>query len=412
MSNQATPQWHAHYEGDAPADFGFTPSNLQDFLTEAANTAGKNLAVQFHNFKITYEKLNEKAENLAASFRNLGIEKGDRIAIMLPNLPQTVIAFWGAIKAGAIVVMTNPLYMEKELTHHFNDSKPKILITLDLFWSKIEPLKEMLGVEKYVITRASEALAFPLNLLQNLKARRSHEFVKIPFNGKTVIPWKKLLNTKERYIAPSSDPAATIALLQYTGGTTGFSKGAMLTHANLTIQILQLLEVLHAKEHPMRHLFIGVMPFFHVFGLVGCLILPTVFKSPTIPVPRYVPADLLEIIRKYRPTFFCGAPAIYISLMQQKKIKDIDMTCIKFCISGSSPFPLASLKRFQEMTKAKITEGLGLTEASPVVAANPLFGLQKAGSIGTAIPGTELKIVDPEDGVTEYGNNQPGELLA
>lgn len=412
MSNQATPQWHAHYEGDAPADFGFTPSNLQDFLTEAANTAGKNLAVQFHNFKITYEKLNEKAENLAASFRNLGIEKGDRIAIMLPNLPQTVIAFWGAIKAGAIVVMTNPLYMEKELTHHFNDSKPKILITLDLFWSKIEPLKEMLGVEKYVITRASEALAFPLNLLQNLKARRSHEFIKIPFNGKTVIPWKKLLNTNERYIAPSSDPAATIALLQYTGGTTGFSKGAMLTHANLTIQIQQLLEVLHAKEHPMRHLFIGVMPFFHVFGLVGCLILPTVFKSPTIPVPRYVPADLLEIIRKYRPTFFCGAPAIYISLMQQKKIKDIDMTCIKFCISGSSPFPLASLKRFQEMTKAKITEGLGLTEASPVVAANPLFGLQKAGSIGTAIPGTELKIVDPEDGVTEYGNNQPGELLA
>lgn len=118
MSNQASPQWHAHYEGDAPADFGFTPSNLQDFLTDAANTAGKNLAVQFHNFKITYEKLNEKAENLAASFRNLGIEKGDRIAIMLPNLPQTVIAFWGAIKAGAIVVMTNPLYMEKELTHH------------------------------------------------------------------------------------------------------------------------------------------------------------------------------------------------------------------------------------------------------------------------------------------------------
>lgn len=410
MSEQAVPQWAKHYDHDAPTEFNFVPCNLQDYLVEAAQTAGKTLAVQFHNFKITYEKLNEKAENVAAAFRDLGIEKGDRIAIMLPNLPQTVIAFWGAIKAGAIVVMTNPLYMEKELTHHFNDSKPKILVTLDLFWSKIEPLKEVLGVEKFIITRTSEALAFPLNILQTLKAKRSHEFIKIPF-GKKILPWKKLLNNKDRYIAPDSDPKNTIALLQYTGGTTGFSKGAMLTHANLTIQIQQLLEVLHTKEHPMNHLFIGVMPFFHVFGLVGCLILPTVLKSPTIPVPRYVPADLLEIIRKYRPTFFCGAPAIYISLMQQKKIKEVDMTCIQFCISGSSPFPLASLKRFQDLTKAKITEGLGLTEASPVVSANPLFGIQKAGSIGMAIPGTELKIVDPEDGVTEYGNNEPGELL-
>lgn len=411
MSNQTIPQWQPHYDHDAPREFNFVPCNLQDYLVEAAKSAGKTLAVQFHNFKMTYEKLNEKAENVAAAFRDLGIEKGDRIAIMLPNLPQTIIAFWGAIKAGAIVVMTNPLYMEKELTHHFNDSKPKILVTLDLFWSKIEPLKEHLGVEKFIITRASEALAFPLNIFQTIKAKRSHELKKIPFNGKNILPWKKLLASKDRYIAPDSDPKTTIALLQYTGGTTGFSKGAMLTHANLTIQIQQLLEVLHTREHPMQHLFIGVMPFFHVFGLVGCLILPAVLKSPTIPVPRYVPADLLEIIRKYRPTFFCGAPAIYISLMQQKKIKDVDMTCIKFCISGSSPFPLASLKRFQDLTKAKITEGLGLTEASPVVSANPLFGLQKAGSIGMAIPGTELKIVDPEDGVTEYGNNQPGELL-
>lgn len=410
MSDQTLPPWHAHYEGNAPREFNFPACNLQDFLTEAAEKAGKTDAVRFHNYKITYEKLNEKAENIAASLHKMGIEKGDRIAIMLPNVPQTVLAFWGAVKAGAIVVMTNPLYMEKELTHHFRDSKPKILITLDLFWSKIEPLQKTLGLDKIVITRISDALAFPLNYLQILKAKRSKEFIHIPFNGKTVLPWKDLFKTKERYIAPSSDPKNTVALLQYTGGTTGFSKGAMLTHANLSIQIAQLREVVRAEGE--KHLFLAVMPFFHVFGLVGCLILPAVFKSPTIPVPRYVPADLLEIINKYRPTFFCGAPSIYISLMQQKKIKDIDMTCIKYCISGSSPFPLASLKRFQEITKAKITEGLGLTEASPVIAANPVYGLQKAGSVGVAIPGTELKIVDPEDGVTELGSNEPGELLA
>ena len=412
MSDAKFPPWHAHYEGNAPAKFNFTACNLQDFLAEAAENAPKTNAIEFHNFKMTYEKLNEKAENIAAGLKQLGIEKGDRIAIMLPNIPQTVMAFWGAIKAGAIVVMTNPLYMEKELTHHFNDSKPKVLITLDLFWSKIKPLKEKLGVEKYIVTRISEALAFPLNYLQILKAKRSKEFIDLPFDGKNVISWKNLLKTKERYTAPFSDPKSTIALLQYTGGTTGFSKGAMLTHANLSIQIQQLRQVVRAENDGINHLFIAVMPFFHVFGLVGCLILPAVFKAPTIPVPRYVPADLLEIIKKYRPTFFCGAPSIYISLMQQKKIKEVDMTCIKYCISGSSPFPLASLKRFQELTKAKITEGLGLTEASPVIAANPVYGLQKAGSVGVAIPGTELKIVDPEDGVTELGNNEPGELLA
>lgn len=412
MFDPNLPPWQAHYDGDVPKEFRFTPCNLQDYLEEAARSAGKTDAVRFHNFRISYEKLNEKAENFAAGLKNLGIEKGDRIAVMLPNIPQTIIAFWGAIKAGAIVVMTNPLYMEKELTHHFQDSKPKILITLDLFWNKIEPLKKVLGVEKYIITRVSESLAFPLNFLQALKAKRSGEFCRIPFNGKDVIPFKTLLKTKERYTAQIGDPCKTVALLQYTGGTTGFSKGAMLTHANLSIQIQQLLEVIRGNQDPAQHLFLAIMPFFHVFGLVGCLILPAVFKSPTIPVPRYVPADLLDIIKKYRPSFFCGAPSIYISLMQQKKIKDVDMTCIKLCISGSSPFPLASLKRFQDLTKAKITEGLGLTEASPVIAANPVYGLQKAGSVGVAIPGTELKIVDPEDGVTELGNNEPGELLA
>lgn len=412
MFNPNLPPWQAHYDGDAPKEFHFTPCNLQDYLEEAARSAGKTDAIRFHNFRMSYEKLNEKAENVAASLKKLGIEKGDRIAVMLPNIPQTIIAFWGAVKAGAIVVMTNPLYMEKELTHHFQDSKPKILITLDLFWSKIEPLRKVLGVEKYIITRVSESLAFPLNFLQALKAKRSGEFCSIPFNGKDVIPFKNLFKTKERYAAQIGDPYKSIVLLQYTGGTTGFSKGAMLTHANLSIQIQQLLEVIRGNQNPEQHLFLAVMPFFHVFGLVGCLILPAVFKSPTIPVPRYVPADLLDIIKKYRPSFFCGAPSIYISLMQQKKIKDVDMTCIKLCISGSSPFPLASLKRFQELTKAKITEGLGLTEASPVIAANPVYGLQKAGSVGVAIPGTELKIVDPEDGVTELGNNEPGELLA
>ena len=403
--------WKAHYESDAPENVTFQNCFLQEYLDKAADNFGTRNAIMFHNYKMSYSKLRQKAENFAAGLKDLGIEKGDRIAIMLPNIPQTIIAFWGALKAGAVVVMTNPLYMEKELTHHFHDSKPKLLITLDLFWSKIEPLKNKLDVQKYVITRVSESLAFPLNFLQSLKSRKSGEFTHIDFNNQ-VLPWKKLLSHKERYSEPSvGDPKASIALLQYTGGTTGFSKGAMLTHANLSTQIQQLIMIIRDEGDVDGHRFIAVMPFFHVFGLVGCLILPTVFACTTIPIPRYVPSDLLEVIKKYRPTFFVGAPSIYISLMQQKKIENIDMTCIRFCISGSSPFPLVSMRRFQKITKAKITEGLGLTEASPVVTANPLHGLQKEGSVGVPLPGTYAKIVDIETGEEEFGNNTPGELL-
>jgi len=403
--------WEAHYDHDAPEHITFPDCFLQEYLDKAADRFGNRKAIVFHNYKMNYTKLRQKAENFAAALRELGIEKGDRIAIMLPNIPQTIIAFWGALKAGAVVVMTNPLYMERELTHHFHDSKPKLLITLDLFWSKIEKLRDKLEVQKYIVTRVSESLAFPLNILQHLKARKSGEFAHIPFDD-NVLPWKKLLNHKERYSEPNTgDPKTSLALLQYTGGTTGFSKGAMLTHANISIQIEQIMAILRDRGEDQIHLFISVMPFFHVFGLMGCLVLPTAFACATIPVPRYVPSDLLEIIKKYRPTFFIGAPSIYISLMQQKKIVTTDMTCIQFCIAGSSPFPVASMKKFQDITKAKITEGLGITEASPVATANPLHGLQKAGSVGVPVPGTYAKIVDIEDGTKELANNQPGELL-
>ena len=153
------------------------------------------------------------------------------------------------------------------------------------------------------------------------------------------------------------------------------------------------------------------MPFFHVFGLMGNIVLPAVLAASTMPVPRYSPHDVLELIKKHRPTFFVGAPSVYISLMQQKDIAHYDLTCIQLCISGSSPFPQASLKQFQDITHANITEGLGLTEASPVVIANPVYGLQKIGSIGVPIPETEARIVDIETGRTELGDNECGELI-
>ena len=401
--------WQAHFDGDAPASFDIVPQSLQGYLDRAAENFGNRKAIIFQNMTMTYRQLKDKAEAVAASLRDRGLKTGDRVAIMLPNLPQTVIAFWGALKAGGVVVMTNPLYMEKELTHHFTDAKPKFLITLDLFWNKLAPLRDKLGIETYVVSRLADGLAFPLNILQPIQAKRQGDAPKVEYDGASVVPWKNLLKTRKRYSETPSDPKTSLALLQYTGGTTGFSKGAMLTHFNLQAQIQQLLSIIRGDAASTPHIFVGVMPFFHVYGLMGSLMLPTIYASPTIPVPRYVPRDLLEMIKKHRPTFFVGAPAIYISLMQQKNIAEYDLTCIQLCISGSSPFPLNSMRRFQNMTKAKITEGFGLTEASPVVIANPLHGRQKDGSIGVPITGTEACIV--ETGTNILPPNQIGELI-
>lgn len=403
--------WLPHLPQGADPHIDITFRSLQSYLDDAAANFGDRKAIIFQNLTLSYKNLKDKAETFAAALRGHGLKSGDRVAIMLPNLPQTVIAFWGALKAGATVVMTNPLYMEKELTHHFSDSKPKILITLDLFWNKIEPLRERLGMQTCVVTRIADALAFPLNLLQPLHAKRQGHLPKVNFDGKTVVSWKSMFRTFRRYSEEPKNPADALALLQYTGGTTGFSKGAMLTHGNLSAQLQQLLALLQCNASNSFHKFLSIMPFFHVFGLVGNIVLPTALAASIIPVPRYSPHDVLELIKKHRPTFFVGAPSVYISLMQQKDISQYDLTCIQLCISGSSPFPQASLKLFQDITHAKITEGLGLTEASPVVIANPVYGLQKIGSIGLPIPETEVRIVDLETGEKELGDNECGELV-
>ena len=402
--------WKDHIADGAPLHPEIALRSVQSWLDDAADKFGSRPAISFQNLVISYAKLKEMAEKFAASLRELGLQDGDRVAIMMPNLPQTIIAFWGTLKAGATVVMTNPLYMEKELTHHFSDCSPRFLITLDLFWEKLAPLRERLGVERFIVSRVADGLAFPLSLLQGLQARRQGNHPKIPFDGKSVLPWKRLFKTSRRYSCTLDNPQESLALLQYTGGTTGFSKGAMLSHANISAQVQQLISLIHCTAENSSHIYLSIMPFFHVFGLVGNIVLPASMAACSIPVPRYSPHDVLEQIKKHRPTFFIGAPSIYISLMQQKEISSYDLTCIQLCISGSSPFPQASMEMFQKLTRAHITEGFGLTEASPVVIANPLYKKQKIGSIGIPIPETEARILDLESGEELKEPNQIGEL--
>ncbi len=413
MSEQTHPYafpWLGHYDEGVPASIEYEDIALYTYLDRAAQSHPNRTAVIFKNLRISYKKLQTMAEVLAANLRKQGVAPGDRVSIMMPNLPQTIIAFWGALKAGAVVVMTNPLYMEKELVHQIEDSGAQHMIAIDLVWPKLEKLRDKLPIKKYFITRISESLKFPLNLLFTLKSRREGTLQQIPFDGTSVMPWKVLMDGKERLSVPVDDPAQTLALLQYTGGTTGIAKGVMLTHRNLAVNVQQcsaMLNSLSAQEHT----FLGLLPYFHVFGLTVCLAFPTLLHSTVIPFPRYVPKDVLDGIQKYKPTIFPGAPSVYISLMQQKDISKYDLTCIDYCISGSSPMPVEQMKKFAKLTGANIIEGFGLTEASPVTHLNPIDSVHKAGSIGVPFPDTEARIVDMEVGSVPLPAGKIGELV-
>lgn len=402
--------WFSSYDKGVPHDIVIPEGGLQNILDTAAETYGQREAIVFQNTHIPYRELKELAEKLAASLRRRGVRPGDRVSIMLPNLPQTFIAFWGVMKAGAVAVMTNPLYMESELTHQIKDSGAKHLITLDIFWPKIAALREQLELDVCYVTRVRDALKFPLSWLQPFSARRQGTWVPVPFDGKEVVAWKDLFKTTERLSVEVADAHETIALLQYTGGTTGLSKGAMLTHANLLANLTQLMAIIQQPPEK-EHVFLALLPLFHVFGLTITLLLPARMAARVVPMPRYVPADMLEAFKKYQFTAFIGAPSVYISLLQQKNLAQYDLHHIIFCISGSAPMPVEWLKKFEEVTGTPITEGFGLTEASPVTHANPVFGKQKPGSIGVPVPGTLARIVDTEDGERVLAHNEIGELV-
>ncbi len=403
--------WHASYDPQVPRNIDYEEIALHVFLDRSAAAHPNRNALIFRNYKLSYRKLLMLSEILAANLQKHGLQPGDRVSIMLPNLPQTVIAFWGVLKAGGIVVMTNPLYMETELLHQINDSGAKFMIALDMLWPKINALRGQLGIKRYFFTSVADGLRFPLKQLYRFRASREKNQELPVFDNQNILPWTVLLRGKKRISHTLESPRTTPALLQYTGGTTGKSKGVVLTHFNLAANVQQCRTMLHSVGKLTNHeVILGLLPYFHVYGLTVCLCFPTSFAATLLPFPRFVPKDILDITDKLQPTIFPGTPAIYLALMQQKDISKFDLSSINYIISGSAPMPLEGTKRFHELTHGEIIEGYGLTEASPVTHFNPLQGTHKTGSIGLPFPDTDVRIVNLETG-EDSPPNTPGELL-
>jgi long-chain acyl-CoA synthetase len=402
--------WMAHYEKGVPETIQFEETCLPVFLERSAKDFPDHPALLFQGFKLTFRQLNDMVNRFSTCLNEFGIQKGDSVAILLPNIIPCVVGYYATLKIGAIAVMNNPLYSDRELLHQFNDSGSKLLITIDLLGNRMIDLRPRTGIQHIVYTSIGDYLPFPKNILFPLVAKKKKLAADVK-PAPHVHKWKELLSTAAPATAGVNLSFDDVAMYQYTGGTTGISKGVILTHGNLSRQVQQL-EAWFPGFDRGREAMLGALPFFHVFGLSVAMNFAIYMGWSDILVPKPQSEPLLETIGKFKPTFAPLVPTMYIGMLNHPLIQKTDMTSIKGCFSGSAPLPIEVIRDFEKKTGAVIVEGFGMTESTPVTHINPFAGSQrKVGSIGVPIPCTEARIVDLITGTTDMPVGETGELI-
>ena len=392
---EAPQPWLEHYPDGI--DWPFTPPSapLPSILAEAANDWPERTAIDFLGRSTSFAELQSQVEKAAAGFQALGIGKGDRIGLFLPNCPQFIISYYGALKAGATVVNFNPLLADEEIEQQLIDAKCQTVVTLalDLLYPKLPPMMQSTPLKRIIVGTLSEALPFPKNILFPILEPKK---VVRPEKDDHHMTFQSLLEMGTDFIPPVIRPEKDVAVLQYTGGTTGTPKGAALTHSNLMANTQQVGKWFTGLEEGGESL-LGVLPLFHVFAMTAVMNL-AIHKGMTLILhPRFNLKNLLVDVTKKQPTLLMGVPTMFTAINQSETLGKYDLSSLKFCISGGAALPLDVKKRFEELSGCTLVEGYGLTECSPVAAVNPLFGEQKAGSIGLPLPGTKISIQDPDN---------------
>lgn len=401
--------WLKSYDPDVSASATYRETCLPLILEENSRLIPSNTATEFLGARLTYAQIWDKVLRLANSLQKLGVRKDSKVAIMLPNCPQAVIGYYASLWLGAVVIMTNPLYVERELKHQWKDCEAEFLITLDHLYPKAKKVLPETGIRTVIITSIGEFLPLHLRLFYPFKARLKKLFTAVPYNS-AIVNFSELIKNGSTDSIPFASSPDSLALLQYTGGTTGVSKGAMLTHKNLLANVTQLVTWVPDLRCG-RERFLALLPFFHVFGLTVSLNLAVYIGCTSIIMPRFHVGELINLIEKSKPTVFPGVPTIYTALMAHPRIDSFDLSSIRYCVTGSAPMPVEAMKRFERKTGATILEGYGLSECSPVTHVNPLKGTRKHGSIGLALPDTDCMIVDLETGTKELRPGEVGELV-
>ncbi|MGB9914799.1 MAG: long-chain-fatty-acid--CoA ligase [Candidatus Bathyarchaeales archaeon] len=392
--------WLRLWPPDVPRKLEYPKVPLQGFLEKAAEVYPQKAAIAFADREITYAELAALTDQFAAALAALGVKKGDKVAVFLPNTPQFIIAYYGSLKVGALLTAISPLHKEREVEYQLKDAEAETIVALDTLYPIVENVRRKTKLKNIIVTSAEEyaakASAAPIRIEQKPNV---YLFQELLIEGKKAKPPKVHI-----------DPEEDLAALQYTGGTTGTAKGAMLTHRNLVSNAVAFAAWIKGSAEDV---FLAALPLFHIYGMTTSMNVPVYLAAKMVLLPRFEPAAALEAIQRHRVTVFCGVPTMYSLLLANPALGNFALTSIRVCISGASPLPPQVQKHFMEITGGFLAEGYGLTEASPVTHCNPVdktMRTVRVGSIGLPLPDTDARIVDAETGEKTLGAGETGEL--
>jgi len=407
--------WFEHYDEGVPKVAPEANHTIHHFLETAATKYPERIALTFKGGNVSYAELNRKADAIAARLTAEGLQKGDRVAVYMPNIPQFVIIFFGVLKAGGVAVAINPLYTERELSHQIADCGAKTVFVMSRYYPLLKKVQKsgVTDVERIVVTSVKDYLPSHLGFLYGLlKEKKAGDRVTIVDNDPSL----------EAYVASGmQDPKPTVevtaddmAILQYSGGTTGISKGAIGTHRNLVSNVLLGLAWDPKRTVEKSEAVLVSLPLFHIYGLAVAMLAGIAAADRLILIvnPRDM-KDVLDSINKYAPANFPGVPAMYNAINNNADViaGKYNLSSIRACLSGSAPLLAETKERFEALSGAKLIEGFGLSETLVVTHANPIYGLNKSGSIGLPWPGVDVRIVDVDDGERVLPVGEPGELV-
>jgi len=401
--------WLKSWPEDVPQSIKYPEIPLFEFLERTATLYPRRIAINFYGKKITYRELKELTDRFTTALHDLGVKKGDRVGLFLPNIPQFVIAYYGALKAGATVSTISPAYRTQEVLFQVNDSETETMIVLDLLYPIVRKLWVKTTLKRVIIARMKTFMPRTKSFFGTLLGKVPSLKVKRELD---VYFFKELIedyppNPPRVEINPRNDLAA----LQYTGGTTGTPKGAMLTHYNLVSNAIMCFAWLHTN--PAQEIVLTVLPLFHVYGMTTSMNCPIYMAATMVMLPRFHVKEVLKTIEKHQVTVFFGVPTMYAILASYPEIDKYNLTSLKFCISGAASLSPEVQRKFMEKTGSVLIEGYGLTE-SPITHCNPLdptLKTVKTGSIGVPWPDTEAKIVDLKTGTRKLPAGKIGELV-
>jgi len=403
--------WTRHYQPGVPAEIELPTESLVALYERSVREAGSAVATEFFGRTTTYAELGDQIERAAEGLRKLGVQAGDRVALILPNCPQHVVAFYAILRLSAIVVEHNPLYTERELRHLFEDHAARVAICWDAAVAKLKAMPDDLALENIVSVNLLKAFPAVKRLALQLpvkKLRATRDRLTQPAPG--TMPWERLLKAEPLAKAHPKPGVHDLAVIQYTSGTTGVPKGAMLSHFNLFANARQGEAWMYGAQY-RKEIFYAILPMFHAFGMTLFLTYGILKQARLVLFPAFDVDLVLDAAKKSPPTVYCAVPPIYEKTATTAKERGISLRSAKYCISGAMNLPDSTVELWESVSGGLLVEGYGMTEASPVCLGNPFHPSRRTGTIGVPFPSTWMRVVDPEDPSREVAQGERGELL-